>query len=115
MLPLELHMSPQARHDHRPPVAVVDGIVDVLHSGSKIDSAPKVYRVIRFDDVLPAVVQPSIAQQETEAAIGQVYLVILLDPVRDEGNAGAVLLAMPFCAVHPYAPGEGRINFSVGK
>src|SRR5271157_4694035 len=112
---LEFHMRPQARHHNRPPVAVVAGIVDVLYSGSDINSAPKVQRVIRFDDVLPPVVQPSIAQQETVPAIGQIDLVILLDPVRHKGNTGTILLAMPQRAIHTYALVEGRIDFGVGK
>jgi hypothetical protein len=108
-------MKPERRHNYRAPVAVVAGIIDVLHSGSDIDSAPNMRRVIRLDDVLPPVVQPSISQQETEAAIGQIHLVILLDPVRHERNAGTVLLAMPQCAICPDTLIERRINFGVGK
>src|SRR5260370_14757506 len=96
-------MSPQARYHHRPPVAVVTGIDDVLHSGSEIDSAPDVRCVIRFDDVLPAVVQLSVAQQEAVPAVCQVDLVILLHAIRDEGNAGTVLIAMPLRAIYPHA------------
>ncbi len=88
-------MKAQARDYDRAAVAVVAGIVDVLHSGSDIDSAPNVGGVVRLDDVLASVVQPSITQQETQAAIGKVDLVIFLDAVRHKGNAGAVLLAMP--------------------
>src|SRR5258708_3545768 len=108
-------MSPQARYHHRPPVAVVTGIDDVLHSGSDIDSAPDVRCVIRFDDVLPAVVQLSVAQQEAVPAVCQVDLVILLDAIRHEGNAGTVLLAMPLRAIYPHALVESRINLGVGK
>src|SRR6202521_437087 len=108
-------MSPQARHHHRPSVAVIAGVDDVLHSGSDIDSAPDVRCVIRFDDVLPAVVQLSIAQEETVPAVCQIDLVILLDAVRHEGNAGTVLLAMPLRAIYSYALVECRINFGVGK
>src|ERR1700719_4469677 len=112
---LEFHVSPQARHHHRPPVAVVAGIDDVLYSGSDIDSAPDVRSVIRFDDVLPPVVQLSIAQEETIPAVCQIDLVILLDAVRHEGDAGTVLPAMPLRAIYSYALVEGRINFRVGK
>src|SRR5713101_3379608 len=102
-------MSPQARYHHRPPVAVVTGIDDVLHSGSDIDSAPDVCCVVRFDDVLPPVVQLSISQEETILTVCQIDLVILLDAIRNEGNAGAVLLAMPLRAIHPDTLVEGRI------
>src|ERR1700686_167516 len=112
---LEFHMSPQARHHHRPPVTVVAGIYDVLYSGGDIDSAPNVCSVIRFHDVLPPIVQLSVAQEEPVPAVCQIDLVILLDAVRHEGNAGTVLLAMPLRAIHPDTLVEGRINLSVGK
>src|SRR5713226_5902277 len=108
-------MSPQSWHHHRPPVAVVTGIDDVLCSGSEIDSAPDVCRVIRFDDVLPPVVQLSIAQEETVPSVRQVDLVILFDAVRHEGNARTVLLAMPLRAIYSYALVECRINFRIRK
>src|SRR5208282_5202894 len=79
------------------------------------DSAPNVRRVIRFDDVFPPIVQPAIAQQKTETAICQIHLMIFLDAVRDEGNAGTVLFAMPERAIHPYALVECGINLGVSK
>src|SRR5208282_5703036 len=108
-------MSTQGRHHHRPTVAVVARIVDVLHSGGDINSAPNMCRVIRFDNIFPPVAQPAVPQQETETAIREVYLMIFLDPVRHEGNTGAVLLAMPQRSVHPNALIERRIDLSVGK
>src|ERR1700675_652655 len=84
---LEFDMSAEARHHYRPPVAIVAGMDDVLHAGSDIDSAPDVCCVIRFDDVLPPVVQLSIAQEETKPAVRQIDLGILLDTVRNEANA----------------------------
>lgn len=108
-------MSPQARHHHRASVAVVTGIDDVLYSGSDIDSAPNMCCVIRFDDVLPPVVQLSIAQEKTVPAVCQIDLVILLDAVRPKGNAGTVLLAMPLRAIYSYALVECRINFRIRK
>src|ERR1700674_5862773 len=108
-------MSPEGRHHHRASVAVVTGVDDVLHSGSDIDSAPDVRCVIRFDDVLPPIVQLSIAQEEAKPTVCQIDLVILLDAVRHEGNAGTVLLAMPLRAIYSYALVECRINFRVRK
>ena len=108
-------MQSEGRHHHRPPITVVAGIDDILHSRSDIDPAPNVCRVIRFDDVLPPVVQLSVAQEETKPAVCQIDLVILLDAIRHEGNAGTVLLAMPLRAIYPDAFVEGRINLGVGK
>src|SRR5580704_2319469 len=90
----ELQMRPKRRHHHRPAIAVVTWIIDVLHSGSDIDSAPNVCGVKRFDDVLSPVIEFSVAEEETEPAVRQVDLMIFLDPVCHEGRAGTILLAM---------------------
>jgi hypothetical protein len=84
-------MQPEGWHHYRPPVAVVAGVVDVLHSGSDIDSAPNLCHELRFDDLLPSVVEPSIPEQETLLAIRQIHLAIFLDTVRHEGDSGTVL------------------------
>jgi len=73
----------------------------VLHSRRNIDSSPDVRRVIRFNDVLPSIIQPAVAQQKSKAAIGQIYLMIFLDSIRHERNTRAVLRAMPERAIHP--------------
>jgi hypothetical protein len=74
-------MRPQSRHDNRPSITVVTGIINMLNSGSDINSTPDMSRVIRFDDIFPPVIQPSIAQKKALAAIGEIYLVIFLDPI----------------------------------
>jgi hypothetical protein len=94
-MPLELHVCAQGGNDSRAAVAVVAGIDDILHSGSEIDSAPDVRRVIRFDDILPPVVQTSIAQQEAHPAMRQVNLVILRDRVTRQRQPRAIIAAMP--------------------
>ncbi len=72
-------------------------------------------RVIRFQDVLPRVIQPSVAKQEAVTAILQVDLVIFLDAIRNKGHASAVEFAMPFRSVPAHALGERQINLCVGK
>ena len=69
-------MGAERRHNHRPAIAVVSGIVDVLHARSQVNAAPHVDRVVGLDDVLPAVVQLAIAEEKAEATIGEVDLVI---------------------------------------
>src|SRR6202140_212226 len=108
-------MRPHSRHNNRSAIAVIAWIVDVLYSGSDINSAPNVGGVIRFDDILPPVGQMAIAQQETQPAIRQINLVIFLDAVRHKGNAGAVLLAMPERAVCADALIECGINFRISE
>src|ERR1700687_3861635 len=92
---LELHVSAERGHNHGPTIAVVPGVVDVLHAGSEVNAAPHVHRVKGFHDVLAAIVELAIAEQKAEAAIGEVGLMIFGNCVGDEGNACPVLLAMP--------------------
>ena len=73
---LELHMGAERGHNHRPAIAVVSRIVDVLHARSHVNAAPHVDRVVGLHDVLATVVQLAIAEQKTEAAIGEIDLVI---------------------------------------
>jgi hypothetical protein len=88
-------MRPKARHNHRPTIPVIPRIVNVLHTRSKVDSAPDVSGVIGFDDILPPILQSAIAKEEAFSAVREIDLMVFLDAVRDEGNAGAILLAMP--------------------
>ena len=108
-------MGAEGGDDDGAAVAVVAGIVDVLHAGREIDSAPDVHGVVRLEDVFAAVVEVAVAEEESEASGGEIVLVILLDGVADEGDAGAVLLAMPPGAVRADAFGERLIDFGVGE
>ena len=83
--------------------------------GADIDAAPHVDRVVSLHDIFAAVVERAIAEEKAEAAIGEVDLVVLLDCVGNKSNAGAVLLAMPPCAVRSKSFGEGLIDFRVGE
>ena len=96
-------------------VAVVAGIVDVLDAGGEINATPDVDGVVGLEDVFAAVVESAVAEQKAEAAVREIVLVILLDGVGDEGDAGAVLLAMPPCAVRADAFGESLVDFGVGE
>src|ERR1700693_1370605 len=69
-----------------------------LEAGGEVNAAPDVDRVVGFQNIFAAVVESSIAEEEAEAAIGEVVLVILLDGVRDQGESGAILFATPPCA-----------------
>ena len=59
-LSLELHVQAQRRDENRPTVAVVARIVDVLQSKCRIDAAPRVKRVVGFNNIFTAVVQAAI-------------------------------------------------------
>src|SRR5216684_1284730 len=70
-------------------------------------------RVIGLDDIFAAVVQVPIAEEEAEAAIGEVGLVISADCVGDECDASAILLAAPPCTICAQSSGESLIDFRV--
>jgi hypothetical protein len=58
---LEFEMEAQCGHEHRSSVAVIAGIVDMLKPEGWINAAPDMKRVIRFDDVFAAVVEPAVS------------------------------------------------------
>jgi hypothetical protein len=58
---LEFEMEAQCGHKHRSSVAVIAGIVDVLKPEGRINAAPDMKRVIRFDDVFAAVIEPAVS------------------------------------------------------
>src|ERR1700752_5384986 len=96
-------MRPQSRHDNRPSITVVTGIINMLNSRSDIHSTPDMSRVIRFDDIFPPIINPPNAQKKAIAAIGDIYLMIFLEPILHEGNARQILFAMPERALRAYA------------
>jgi hypothetical protein len=53
---LKLHMSSQGGHYDRPTVSIVAGVVNVLHSGSDVNSPPNVRRVIRLENILSPII-----------------------------------------------------------
>ncbi len=72
-------------------------------------------RVVGLQNVFAAVVQVAVAEEETESSGGQIVLVIFFDGVADEGDAGAVLLAVPPCAIGSNALDESLVDFGVGE
>ena len=112
---LEIDVGAEAGDEDWAAIAVVAGIVDVLEAGGEVDAAPGVNGVVRLDDVFASVVKVAVAEEKTEAAIGEIGLMILLDGVGDEGDASTVLFAMPPCAGGTKAFGEGLVDFGVGE
>src|SRR5580698_3757445 len=104
---LEFDVCAERRYDHRAAIAVIAGIVDMLHAGSNVYTAPNVCRVVSLENILAAVIQLAIAQQETLSSRRQVVLMIFHDGIAHKSYARAVLLAMPPCAVRAHAFGKG--------
>src|SRR5208283_5962752 len=63
-----LDVQPQSADQNRPAVAVVARIPDALHIGTQRDPAPGVQVVVTFQDLLAAVIERSVAQEEAFAA-----------------------------------------------
>ena len=87
---LQFDVQPKSWDDHRTAVAVVRRIDDVLDIGRDVESLPQVDGVVALKNVLPPVGQRPIAEQEPQAAIGEICLVGFLDPARDEGHTSTV-------------------------
>ena len=96
-------------------VAVVAGIDDVLQTGCDVDAAPDVGGVVGLENILAAIVELAVTEEESKTARGEIFLVVFLDGVGDEGDAGAVLLAMPPRAIGADALREGLVDFGVGE
>jgi hypothetical protein len=96
-------------------VAVVAGVVDVLHIERVEHAAPGVVVVVAFDDVFAAVVEVAVAEQEAEAAEFQILLVVGLDGVGDDGEADLVDGAMPAGSGVVGAEFDGLVHFGVGE
>src|SRR5450631_4442859 len=95
----EFQMHPQSGHADGTPVAVIARIVDVLVIDSEIQPSPSVDGVEGFLDGFAAIVQSTVAEDESQPAICQVVLVVRPDPVGDESCAQAIEAAMPACSL----------------
>jgi hypothetical protein len=67
---LKIHMGPHPRDDHRAPGPIVARIVDKRELHRHIKAAHYVGVVVGFADLLAAVVETAIAQDESQAAQG---------------------------------------------
>src|SRR5579863_9322231 len=106
----EFHMQPEGGHHDRSAIAIVARIVDLLHAGSDINTAPNMGSVIGFHNVFATIAQASVAEEKSEAAIGQIGLMVFADSIRYECDASAILLAMPFRAVRDQPLQKSRIH-----
>src|ERR1035437_8894850 len=112
---LKLDVGAERRNDDGAAIAVVTGIDDMLHTGCEVYTAPHVRRVVGLKNIFAAIIQLAIAQQESQAARREIVLVIFLDGVGHERDAGAILLAMPPCALGSHALRKGLVYLRVGE
>ena len=86
----EVHVRPHRPDPRGTTVTVIAGVIDVLHIDRVEHAAPGMPVVIAFDNILPPVVEISIAQQESQSAQLQILLMIALDGIGDEGDCDLI-------------------------
>src|ERR1700728_3951592 len=112
---LKLDVGAERRNDDGAAIAVVTGIDDMLHARREVDTAPHVRRVVGLKNIFASITQRAISQQESQAARREIVLVIFLDGVGHERDAGAILLAMPPCTLGPHTLRKGLVDLRVGE
>src|SRR5260221_3942715 len=101
-------MHTQAEDRHGAAIAVVGGVIDALEVEGYIDSLAQFAVVVQLQDFFRAVVEPAVADDETEATGCQEVAVRVGQSVDHPGNAGFVLRPPPTRAFEQQA---GRDRF----
>src|SRR5215468_782854 len=78
---LKLQMHPKSRCEYRSAVAVVSGVVDVLHIKCGKQPAPHMGVVVVLDNGLAPVIERAISEQKTAPTECQITLMVGLDGV----------------------------------
>src|SRR5437879_2317500 len=112
---LELQMQSQRRHNHRSPVTIVAGIVDVLHAKRRVNPAPQVKGVVTLDNVLATVIKAPIAQKKTQSTQREVSLMVSRDAIGNECQTRAVKFPAPPLATAANSNFYRPIHFGVGE
>ncbi len=71
-------------------------------------------RVVRFNDVFPAVGEPAVTQKKTLAAKREILLVIARDSVGHKRKPGAIESSSPTQAACAHSEFDGLVDFRVG-
>jgi hypothetical protein len=87
----------------------------MLYAWSEKDAAPGVDSVVGLDDIFAAVIQFAVAEEEAQAAIGEVNLVLPGNCVGDAGDAGAILFPAPPRAIRAQPSGKCLIDFGISE
>src|ERR1700691_4380278 len=87
----------------------------MLQARCEINASPHMHCVVGLQNIFSAVIEFAVAEQEAEAAIGEVGLMIFTDCIADESDAGAVLFAVPPGSVGAESLGESLIDFCISE
>src|SRR5260370_492321 len=115
MTSLEVDMHADGLYQDGTAVLVVAGVGDVLCVEGVEDAAPGVEVVVALEDVLAGVVESAVAEQEAEAAEGEVALVVAFDGVGDEGEADFVVGTSKGATGAVAAERDGLVDLGVGE
>ena len=111
----KIYVRAHRSHPGGATVAVVAGVVDVLHINGVKQAPPGVPVVVAFLDGLAPVVEIPVAEQKAKATVMQIVLVVALDGVRDQGQTDLVYRAMPAGSGKICAGKHGLVYFGVGE
>ncbi len=104
----DLRMDAKAEYRNRSAVAIIGGVFDELIIRGEGEAVAEGGAVIGLDDLFePWIGQASVADQDAEAAIGQIFPGVLGDVVDHAGEAGRVPLPVPAPLQALYARSAG--------
>src|SRR6267154_1681743 len=106
-------MKAQRRYNHRPAIAVISRVIDVLHSKRWGYSPPKMERVISLDNTLTAVIETAIAEQKAMTTEREVSLMIARDAIRNKNQTGAIEFSIPSLSVPAGADLRRLVDFRI--
>src|SRR6267154_6759337 len=106
-------MKAQRRYNHRPAIAVISRVIDVLHSKRWEYSPPKMERVISLDNTLTAVIETAIAEQKATTTEREVSLMIARDAIRNKNQTGAIEFSIPSLSVPAGADLRRLVDFRI--
>jgi hypothetical protein len=112
---LEIYVQPEAGNQHRTAIAVIGGILDVLHIGRHKYPSPEMRRVISFEDILPAVPQRTVANDEAHPSRRKIILVGVRNCIGGKSDTRAVLRAMPLSTGRTDTSRNSAIDLGVSK
>src|ERR1700687_419581 len=111
----EVRMEAESGNDYRTAVTVVARMSYVLEVCRHGDTAPEVERVIAFEDLLRAIVECPITEQESLAAESEVLPMRIGDRTDDSGNAAFVARPSPPVAAERCPKCAGSVHLRVRK
>ncbi len=77
------------------------------------DAAPNLNGVVRFENILAAVIEAAVAKEKSVASEGEIFLVVAGNAVGNEGDARAIQFSLPAAGVERQAKRVGLIDFCV--